>query len=129
LPVAGRRFDLIVANLPNSPHAPVSISGRPANWSAGGHDGRRLVDVFIAGLRMHLAPGGRALMTHNSFIGLDRSREAAEAHGLSFDVRFSILVYVAEEKLALMTPAIHAAESQYEEMWAQDVASLIGYLP
>ena len=76
-PVAGRRFDLIVANLPNSPHPQVSISGRPPNWSAGGPDGRLLVDAFIDGLAAHLAPGGRALMTHNSYIGLDRTREAA----------------------------------------------------
>jgi len=109
-PVAGRRFDLIVANLPNSPHPQVSISGRPPNWSAGGRDGRLLVDAFIEGLRAHLVPGGRALMTHNSYIGLDRSREAARVRGLSFDVRLSILVYVPEEKLALMTPSIVQAE-------------------
>jgi methylase of polypeptide subunit release factors len=105
-PVAGRRFDLIVANLPNSPHPQVSISGRPPNWSAGGRDGRLLVDAFIAGLAMHLAPGGHALMTHNSYIGLERSREAALAQGLSFDVCLSILVYVPQEKLAIMTPGI-----------------------
>ncbi|MBN9086151.1 MAG: methyltransferase domain-containing protein [Reyranella sp.] len=113
LPVAGRRFDLIVANLPNSPHPQVPISGRPPNWSAGGYDGRLLVDAFIAALRTHLVPGGRALMTHNSYIGLDQSREAAHANGLSFDVRLSILVYVPEEKLALMTPSIvQAAKGQ-----------------
>ena len=84
-PVAGRCFDLIVANLPNSPHPEVSILGRPPNWSAGGYDGRLMVDAGIDGLRAHLVPGGRALMTHNSFIGLDRSRAAAHAHGLSFD--------------------------------------------
>ena len=44
---------------------------------------RLLVDAFIDGLAAHLAPGGRALMTHNSFIGLDRSRAAAARHGLS----------------------------------------------
>jgi hypothetical protein len=88
----------------------VSIAGRPANWSAGGPDGRRLVDAFIDGLAAHLAPGGRALMTHNSYIGLDRTREAAAAHGLSCDVRLSILVYVPEEKLALMTPSLVQAE-------------------
>lgn len=109
-PVCGRRFDLIVANLPNSPHPQVSISGRPANWSAGGPDGRLLVDAFIDGLAAHLAPGGRALMTHNSYIGVDRTRAAAARHGLSCDVRLSILVYVPEEKLALMTPSLVQAE-------------------
>lgn len=109
-PVAGRRFDLIVANLPNSPHPQVSIAGRPPNWSAGGPDGRRLVDAFIDGLAAHLAPGGRALMTHNSYIGLDRTREAARERGLSCEVRSSTLVYVPQEKLALMTPALVEAE-------------------
>lgn len=109
-PVTGRRFDLIVANLPNSPHPQVSIAGRPANWSAGGPDGRRLVDTFIDGLAAHLVPGGRALMTHNSYIGLDRTRAAAKSHGLSCDVCLSILVYVPEEKLALMTPSLVQAE-------------------
>jgi methylase of polypeptide subunit release factors len=109
-PIAGRRFDLIVANLPNSPHLRVSIAGRPANWSAGGPDGRLLVDAFIDGLAAHLAPGGRALMTHNSYIGLDRTQAAAREHGLSCDVCLSILVYVPEEKLALMTPSIVEAE-------------------
>lgn len=109
-PVAGRRFDLIVANLPNSPHPQVSISGRPPKWSAGGPDGRQLVDAFIDGLATHLVPGGRALLTHNSYIGLDRSRDIASRHGLSFDVRLSILVYVPEEKLTLMTPSIVQAE-------------------
>jgi SAM-dependent methyltransferase len=105
-PVAGRRFDLIVANLPNSPHPQVSISGRPPKWSAGGPDGRQLVDPFIDGLSAHLVPGGRALMTHNSYIGLELSRARAASRGLSFDVRLSILVYVPDEKLALMTPGI-----------------------
>jgi methylase of polypeptide subunit release factors len=109
-PVAGRRFDVIVANLPNSPHEQVSIAGRPPNWSAGGRDGRRLVDAFVAGLAAHLVPGGCALMTHNSYIGLERTREGALAQGLSFDVRLSILVYVPEEKLALMTPGIVQSE-------------------
>lgn len=109
-PVAGRRFDLIVANLPNSPHLRISIAGRPPNWSAGGPDGRLLVDDFIDGLFDHLAPGGRALMTHNSYIGLDRTRDAAQARGLSFSVVSSTLVYVPEEKLALMTPSLVEAE-------------------
>jgi release factor glutamine methyltransferase len=49
-------------------------------------------------------------MTHNSYIGLDRTREAAATHGLSCDVRLSILVYVPEETLALMTPTLVQAE-------------------
>ena len=74
LPVGGRRFDLIVANLPHFPMEPVPIAGRLPTWSAGGADGRRLLDPFLEGLAGHLAPGGRAVITHNAFVGLDRSR-------------------------------------------------------
>lgn len=110
LPVAGRRFDLIVANLPHFPMDPVSIAGRLPTWSAGGADGRRLLDGFLKGLPVHLAPGGRAIITHNAFVGLERSQELARAYGLGLEVRLTVLVYVSEEKLARMTPAVLRAE-------------------
>ena len=51
------------------------IPGRLPTWSAGGADGRALLDPFLEGLAAHLAPGGRAVITHNAFVGLERSRE------------------------------------------------------
>ena len=56
-PVAGRRFDLIVANLPHFPMEPVEVAGRLPTWSAGGADGRCLLDPFLEGLAEHLAAG------------------------------------------------------------------------
>ena len=110
LPVAGRRFDLIVANLPHFPMDPVPIAGRLPTWSAGGPDGRRLLDGFIKGLPVHLTPGGRAVITHNAFVGLERSRELARAHGLGLEVCLTVLVYISEEKLSRMTPSALRAE-------------------
>lgn len=111
LPVAGRRFDLIVANLPHFPMEPVALAGRLPTWSAGGADGRWLLDGFVKGLPIHLAPGGRAVIAHNGFIDLERSRSLARVHGLELQVRLTVLVYIAEEKLARMTPSILQAEA------------------
>ena len=110
LPVAGRRFDLIVANLPHFPMEPVPVAGRLPTWSSGGTDGRWLLDPFLEGLPVHLAPGGRAVLSHNAFVGLDRSRAIVHGHGLSFRVVSTVLVYIAEEKLARITPAVLRAE-------------------
>jgi release factor glutamine methyltransferase len=110
LPVAGRRFDLIVANLPHFPMEPVPIAGRLPTWSSGGADGRWLLDSFIKGVAVHLAPDGRAVITHNAFIGLERSQSLADAHGLDLQVRSTVLIYISEEKLARMTPAVLRGE-------------------
>jgi methylase of polypeptide subunit release factors len=110
LPVAGRRFDLIVANLPHFPMEPVPVAGRLPTWSSGGADGRWLLDPLLEGLAVHLAPGGRAVLSHNAFVGFERSRAIAQGHGLSLRVLLTVLVYIAEEKLARMTPRVLAAE-------------------
>jgi methylase of polypeptide subunit release factors len=110
LPVAGRRFDLIVANLPHFPMEPVPVGGRLPTWSSGGADGRWLLDAFLEGLPVHLASRGCAVIAHNAFVGLERSREIARTHGLTLTVRLTVLVYIPEEKLARMTPAVLRAE-------------------
>jgi methylase of polypeptide subunit release factors len=111
LPVAGRRFDLIVANLPHFPmEEPVRVAGRLPTWSSGGADGRWLLDPFIEGLPVHLAPGGHAFLNHNAFVGVERSRAIATEHGLSFAIVMTVLVYIDEEKLAGMTSRVLEAE-------------------
>jgi release factor glutamine methyltransferase len=110
LPVAGRRFDLIVANLPHFPMEPGRIGGRLPTWSSGGADGRWLLDPFIEGLPVHLAAGGRAVLTHNAFVGLETSRAIARAHGLALEILLTVLVYISEEKLQRMTPRVLQAE-------------------
>ncbi len=110
LPVAGRRFDLIVANLPHFPMAPVEVAGRLPTWSSGGNDGRWLLDAFLEGLPVHLAPGGRSVMTHNAFVGLERSREIAERHGLELRVVLTALIYIPGDKVRRMTQGVLRAE-------------------
>lgn len=109
-PVAARRFDLIVANLPHSALVDPHVPGRRATWSEAGADGRRLLDPFLEGLGRHLAPGGRALITHNGFVGLDRSRRILGPAGLVLDVVLTTLVNLPNEKLVRMTPGVLAAE-------------------
>lgn len=110
LPVAGRRFGLIVANLPHFPTQADDMPGRLPTWSAGGEDGRGLLDPFLEGLGAHLAPGGHAVITHNAFLGIERSREIVARFGLSLRVALSTLVYIPDDKVVRMTPRILRAE-------------------
>lgn len=109
-PVDGRRFDLIVANLPHCTLIDPHLPGRLPTWGEGGADGRRLLDPFLEGLSRHLAPRGRAFITHNGFVGLDRSRRMLARAGLTLEVVLTMLVHLHDEKLARMTPNVLAAE-------------------
>jgi methylase of polypeptide subunit release factors len=109
-PVAGRRFDLIVANLPHFPMDHFEVAGRLSTWSSGGIDGRELLDPFLEGLSDHLAVNGRALITHNAFVGVGHSRRILERYGLALHIVSTVLVHIANEKIDLMTPSILRAE-------------------
>jgi SAM-dependent methyltransferase len=110
LPVAGRRFDLIVANLPHFPMERSDVPGRLPSWSAGGTNGRVLLDPFLEGLEAHLAADGRAIITHNAFVDLGRSREILAGHDLTLDVALTALVYIPDDKLSRMTASVLAVE-------------------
>lgn len=110
-PVQGRRFDLIVANLPHFPMERVGLPGRLPTWSAGGPDGRALLDPFLEGLDRHLTTTGRAIITHNAFVGLDRSRQALDARGLSLRVVLTVLVNIPYDKITRMTRTVLEAEN------------------
>ena len=109
-PVGERRFDLVVANLPHFPMIDSDVPGRLPTWSAGGPDGRRLLDPFLEGLPTHLAPRGRAIITHNAFVGIERSRALVARAGLALQIVYSTLVNVPSEKLARMSRSVLAAE-------------------
>lgn len=109
LPVAARRFDLIVANLPHFPMERSDVPGRLPTWSVGGGNGRDLVDPFLKGLPDHLAPEGQAIITHNAFVDVERSRELLTGLGFDMKVALTTLVYISEDKLACMSPAVLAA--------------------
>jgi release factor glutamine methyltransferase len=109
-PVAGRRFDLIVANLPHFPMEHREVAGRLSTWSSGGSDGRELLDPFLEGLADHFSAAARAVITHNAFVDVGRSRQIVERHGLSLRIFTTTLVHIANEKLDLMTPSVLCAE-------------------
>jgi release factor glutamine methyltransferase len=109
-PLGSRRFDLIAANLPHFPMEPWPCNGRLPTWSAGGSDGRLLLDAFIAGLRDHLRPGGRAIITHNAFVDLQTTRDRLMQAGLSLHIAMTVTVAIHREKLDLMSRNILAAE-------------------
>jgi len=111
LPARARRFDLIVANLPHFPMTDSALPGRLPTWSAGGADGRCLLDPFLEGLGEHLVPGGRAIIAHNAFVGVERSREIAARSGFELRIVLTTLVNVADAKLERMTPSVLAAEN------------------
>jgi release factor glutamine methyltransferase len=109
-PVAGRRFDLIVANLPHFPMQRPEVPGRLPTWSTGGPNGRRLLDLFLAGLGDHLVAGGRAVIAHNGFVDLERSRELLAPRNLGLRLVHSTLVYIPAEKLDCMSESVLSAE-------------------
>lgn len=110
LPVAGRRFEVVAANLPHFPMEPGKFAGRLPSWSSGGPDGRRLLDRFLLGLAAHLAPGGRAIITHNAFVDLELTRVTVARDGLSLRLAMTVMVHISSEKLALMTRSICRSE-------------------
>ncbi len=110
-PVPGRRFDLVLANLPHFPMETAPIGERLPTWSSGGADGRRLLDPFLAGLGDHLAPRGRAVIAHNAFVGLEATRRAAQSRGLAVEVSAVALVDLPPTKLARLTPEVLRREA------------------
>jgi release factor glutamine methyltransferase len=109
-PVAGRQFDLIVANLPHFP-SDAGIPGRLPTWSSGGADGRRLLDRFLEGVSDHLVPGGSAVITHNAFVDLEKSRALVRAQGLSLHIMTTTLLYLSSVRLQRMNADLLAREA------------------
>ena len=55
-------------------------------------------------------PGGRAFITHNGFVGLDRTRRLLVRSGLFLKIVLTTLVPLSDEKLVRMSPRVLAAE-------------------
>lgn len=85
-PFKGQRFDMILANLPQFPMCNSAFGSRLASWSAGGTDGRRQLHPVLHGLCTHLTATGQAIITHNSFVGLDTTRELLREYEMSLVV-------------------------------------------
>jgi methylase of polypeptide subunit release factors len=109
-PVAGRRFDLVIANLPHFPTDCREFPGRLPSWSHGGRDGRRLLAPFLDDLAAHLTPSGRAVITHNAFVGLAETRRHLAMRGLQAEIRRTVMLALPNEKLKVLTPEIRERE-------------------
>jgi release factor glutamine methyltransferase len=84
-PVAGERFDLILANPPYVPGPSPPRSGPALAWD-GGADGRAVLDRICAAAPAHLAPGGVLLVVHSEVADPAATLAACAAAGLEVDV-------------------------------------------
>jgi release factor glutamine methyltransferase len=84
-PVAGERFDLILANPPYVPGPDTPARGAERAWE-GGADGRAVLNRICAGAPAHLAPGGILLIVHSEVCDAGATLEALVAVGLNADV-------------------------------------------
>jgi release factor glutamine methyltransferase len=107
-PVGAARFDIVVANLPHFAATEPSDPDRSPRWSMGGVDGRHLLDPFLAGLAMHLADDGVALITHNAFVGVDRTKAILMEQGLVSRGVLATTVPLHPAKTALLKAAVRA---------------------
>ena len=81
-PVAGQRFDLILANPPYLPAPPRPRGGADLAWD-GGADGRALLDRLCEEVGTALAPGGSFALVHSSLADLERSEQQLASSGLA----------------------------------------------
>ena len=111
LPVAGRRFDLIVANLPHFPMERSDVPGRLPTWSAGGTDGRALARPFPrrTGRRIWPPTAAPSSPTTPSSTSTARARSWPGSACRSA-LRSTTLVYIPDDKLARMTASVLAAQ-------------------
>jgi release factor glutamine methyltransferase len=86
-PLAGERFDLVLANPPYlpGPSDELPAGGAELAWE-GGTDGRLVVDRLCREVGEHLAPGGSLLMVHSSLTGEEASLAMLREAGLAADV-------------------------------------------
>ena len=104
--LAGERFSIIAANLPQfAADAPADPEHSPY-WSSAGSDGRRFMDPFLAGLGAHLLPGGAAFIAHNVFLGLDRTRAILRTHGLVCACVNATSVLLHPQKAGMLNPSL-----------------------
>jgi len=85
-PVAGQRFDVIVANPPYVPSVEAELPAHGASraWEAG-PSGRAFVDRICAQAAPHLTDTGVLLLVHSSICSEEATEQALASHG--FDVR------------------------------------------
>jgi release factor glutamine methyltransferase len=85
--VAGRTFDLVLANPPYVPGVALRPRGRHRAWDAG-MDGREVLDRLCANAPSLLAPGGTLLVVHSALSNEDRTLDQLRGGGLKAAVVF-----------------------------------------
>ena len=98
----GQKFDLIISNLPQFATEGFGGDGHLTTWSAGGADGRRVLDSFLNGVPEHLAENGCAVITHNVFLDLEKTQALLTRLKLEARVVQSLSVPLSPEKLRCM---------------------------
>ncbi|HYQ64993.1 HemK2/MTQ2 family protein methyltransferase [Actinophytocola sp.] len=79
--VAGRGFDLILANPPYVPGVSACPRGRDRAWDAG-VDGRDFLNRLCANAPLLLAPGGTLLVVHSTLSNVDATLHQLRGGGL-----------------------------------------------
>lgn len=79
--VAGRTFDLILANPPYVPGTARAPRGRHRAWDAG-VDGREVLDRLCANAPLLLAPGGTLLVVHSGLCDEEKTVRQLRGGGL-----------------------------------------------
>lgn len=105
-PIGPARFDIVVANLPHFAATEPSDPDHSRYWSMGGPEGRCLLDPFLADLGAHLTDAGAALITHNAFVGRDRTEAILARQGLTAQTVLSTTVVLPPAKVALLQPKV-----------------------
>jgi len=108
-PLGDIQFDVVTANLPHFAATEPSDPHHSPYWSMGGADGRMLLDPFLAGLRAHLRDSGVALITHNVFVGMERTEAILRANGLVARPILSTTSILHPVKSALLAPGVRAS--------------------
>lgn len=100
-PVAGQRFDLVLANPPYLPAPPARYPPRgAARTHDAGEDGRIVLDRLCAGVPAVLSPSGVLLLVHSSLCRVDVTLELLARAGLPARVTDRVLTRLGPVTLA-----------------------------
>lgn len=116
--VAGRTFDLVLANPPYVPGRPERPRGKDRAWDAG-LDGRVQLDRLCVNAPLLLAPGGTLLMVHSGLCDEEKTLRQLRGGGLKAavvaraDVPFGPVMRARQRaliELGLITPGQRTEE-------------------
>lgn len=83
--VGGEKFDAIIFNTPYLPEDSVTEKFADPSWS-GGKSGRAVIELFLAGIKGRIFPGGRVFMVESSLSGYEKTPEFLNKNGFTASV-------------------------------------------